>query len=357
MIDFKYLCTEETKIIMKEEKIIDNEVYLLQTFVIDPKQEPLRLDKFLMGRLENVTRNRVQKAIDEGWILVNDKTVKSNFKVKFGHTVKVRWKKQKTEGGPIAQEMDLDIRYEDDDFMVIHKPAGLVVHPGIGNADGTLVNGLVHYLKDLPITKDNERPGIVHRIDKNTTGLMVVAKNEEAMSNIAKQFFDHTIERRYQALVWGDLEEDEGTITGHIDRHPRHRKLRHVYPDGERGKHAVTHYKVLERFGYVTLVECRLETGRTHQIRVHFKHIGHPLFGDVEYGGDKIVKGTVFSKYKQFVINCFKLIPRQALHAKSIGLIHPTTNEFVLLDSPLPDDILAVLDRWRRYTEGRLKLK
>lgn len=342
---------------MKEEKTIGNEVYLLQTFVADPNQEPLRLDKFLMNRLENVTRNRVQKAIDEGWVLVNEKQVKSNHKVKPGQEIKVRWKRQKTEGGPAPEAMDLDIRYEDDDFLVLHKPAGLVVHPGIGNADGTLVNGLVHYLKGLPITQDNERPGIVHRIDKETTGLMIVAKNEEAMAHIGKQFFEHSIQRRYQALVWGDLEEEEGTITGHIDRHPRHRRLRAVYPDGERGKHAVTHYKVLERLGYVTLVECRLETGRTHQIRVHFQHIGHPLFGDPQYGGDRIVKGTVFSKYKHFVLNNFKLLPRQALHAKSIGLIHPTTNEFLLLESELPEDMQQVLTRWRNYTHGRLKLK
>ncbi len=341
---------------MKEEKTIGNEVYLLQTFIIDPKQEPLRIDKFLMGRLENVTRNRVQKAIDEGWILVNEKKVKSNFKVKFGHTITVKWKKQKTEGGPVAQEMDIDIRYEDDDLMIIHKPAGLVVHPGIGNKDGTLVNGLVHYMKGLPIVNGNERPGIVHRIDKNTTGLMVVAKNEEAMSHLAAQFYDHSIERRYQALVWGDVDEDEGTIEGNIDRHPRHRRLRHVFPEGEQGKHAITHYKVLQRFGYVTLVECQLETGRTHQIRVHFKHIGHTLFGDVSYGGDKILKGTVFSKYKHFVLNCFKLLPRQALHAKSLGFVHPSTGEFLLKESPLPEDMTAVLDRWRRYTEGRLKL-
>lgn len=348
-----YLCK-----IMKEEKTINNEVYLLQTIVADPGQEVIRLDKFLMGRLENVTRNRVQKAIDEGWILVNSKNVKSNHRVKPGHRIDVRWKKQKTEGGPIAQEMDLDIRYEDDAFLILHKPAGLVVHPGIGNHDGTLVNGLVHYLSSLDIMQqESERPGIVHRIDKNTTGLMIVAKTEDAMSNIAKQFFDHSIVRRYQALVWGDIEEEEGTITGHIDRHPRHRKLRQVYADGERGKHAVTHYKVLERFGYVTLVECQLETGRTHQIRVHFKHIGHPLFGDVEYGGNRIVKGTVFSKYKHFVLNCFKLLPRQALHAKTIGLVHPTTGEFIEQNSDLPDDIDAVLERWRAYTQGRLVLR
>lgn len=340
---------------MKEEKIIDNEVYLLQTFVIDANQEPLRLDVFLMGRLENVTRNRVQKAIDDAWILVNGKVVKTNHKVKPGQTVNVRWKKQKTEGGPIAQKMDLDIRYEDEDLLILYKPEGLVVHPGIGNADGTLVNGLVHYFRDLPIVKDNERPGIVHRIDKNTTGLLVVAKNEEALQHIAKQFFKHTVERRYYALVWGDLAEDEGTIEGNIDRHPNFRKLRTVFPEGEQGKYAITHYKVVERLGYVTLVECRLETGRTHQIRVHFKYIGHPLFGDVEYGGDKILKGTVFTKYKQFVTNCLKMMPRQALHAKTIGLVHPKTGEFIKQDSELPANFEAVLKQWRTYTEGRLK--
>ena len=341
---------------MKEEKIIGDEVYLLQTFVVDPGQQPLRIDKFLLSKLENVTRNRIQKAIDEGWILLNKKSVKSNYKVKPGHIIEVRWKKQKTGGGPIAQEIELDIRYEDDDLLILHKPSGLIVHPGIGNPDGTLVNGLVHYLKGLPIVQGNERPGIVHRIDKNTTGLMVVAKNEAAMSHLAKQFFDHTIERRYQALVWGDFKEDSGTIRGNIDRHPRHRKLRQVFPDGEQGKHSVTHYKVLERFGYVTLVECRLETGRTHQIRVHFKHIGHPLFGDPSYGGDKIMKGTVFSKYKHFVLNCFKLLPRQALHAKSLGLVHPVSGEFIFQDSPLPEDMAMVIERWRNYTQGRLKL-
>lgn len=341
---------------MKEEKTIGNDVYLLQTFDIDPNQEPLRVDKFLLGRLENVTRNRIQKAIDEGWILVNEKLVKSNFNVKHGDQIKVRWKKQKTEGGPAAESMQLDIRYEDDDLLILYKPAGLVVHPGIGNADGTLVNGLVNHMQGLPIVNGNERPGIVHRIDKDTSGLMVVAKNEEAMSHLAKQFFDHSIERTYHALVWGDLEQEEGTISGHIDRHPRHRKLRSVYPDGEKGKHAVTHYKVLERFGYVTLVECKLETGRTHQIRVHFKHIGHILFGDIAYGGDKIIKGTVFSKYKQFVLNNFNLIQRQALHAKTLGLIHPRTGDYIFQDSELPQDMLQVIDRWRKYTEGRVKM-
>jgi 23S rRNA pseudouridine1911/1915/1917 synthase len=334
----------------------DNQaIYELSEYIIDPNQEPMRIDKYLQGRLENVTRNRIQRAIDEGWVLVNGKNIKSNHKVKPGQVVNVRWKRQKRIDGALPQQMDLDIRFEDNEFMIIHKPAGLVVHPGIGNEDGTLVNGLAYHMKDLPISQGNERPGIVHRIDKNTTGLMVIAKTEEAMTHLAKQFFDHSIERRYHALVWGDLKEDEGTIEGHIDRHPNHRRLRHVYKDGERGKHAITHYKVLRRFGYVTLVECKLETGRTHQIRVHFKHLGHPLFGDKEYGGDRIVKGTVFTKYKQFVLNCFKLIPHQALHAKSLGLVHPVTGEFHQFDSDLPDFFEAVLDRWEAYTESRLK--
>lgn len=329
-------------------------VYELSEFIIDPRQEPIRIDKFLLNRLEGVTRNRIQKAIADGWVSVNDKVIdKSNVKIKPNHKVNVRWKKQKRADGPEAQEMDLDIRYEDNEVLILHKPAGLVVHPGIGNLNGTLVNGLVHYLKGLPIVTGNERPGIVHRIDKNTTGLMVVGKTEESMSNLAKQFFDRTIERRYLALVWGDLKDDEGTIEGNIDRHPNNRRIRCVFPEGERGKHAITHYKVVQRFGYVTLVECKLETGRTHQIRVHFKHIGHPLFGDKEYGGDKIVKGTVFTKYRQFVQNCFKMMPNQALHAKSLGFEHPKTGERIYEEAELPENFQALLDKWGKYTEGR----
>lgn len=340
----------------KEQEVQNEAIYEINEYVIDPKQEPLRIDKFLLNRMENVTRNRIQKAIKEGWVMVNDKVMlKSNLKIKHGHTIKVRWKKAKKTNGPIPQKIDLDIRYEDNDLLIVYKPAGLVVHPGIGNEDGTLVNALAYYMKDLPIISGNERPGIVHRIDKNTTGLMVVAKTEEAMSHLAKQFFDRTIERRYLALVWGDLKEDEGTITGHIDRHPNHRKMRHVYPEGERGKHAITHYKVVQRFGYVTLVECKLETGRTHQIRVHFKHIGHTLFGDKEYGGDKILKGTVFSKYKQFVQNCFKLMENQALHARSLGFEHPTTKEKIYLEAELPEYFQLLLEKWDKYTARRLK--
>lgn len=337
-----------------EEAIDPQVVYEQHEFVIDPRQEPIRIDKFLLNRLENVTRNRIQKAIGDGWVSVDDKVIdKSNFKIKPHYVVRVTWKKNKRVDGPEAQPIDLDIRYEDNEVLILHKPAGLVVHPGIGNHDGTLVNGLVHYLKGLPIVTGNERPGIVHRIDKNTTGLMVVAKTEEAMSHLAKQFFDRTIERRYLALVWGELKEDKGTIEGHIDRHPNHRKLRHVFPDGEQGKHAITHYEVVQRFGYVTLVECKLETGRTHQIRVHFKHIGHPLFGDKEYGGDKILKGTVFTKYKQFVNNCFKLMPEQALHAKSLGFEQPVTGEHIYLEAPLPQNFQDLIEKWDKYTQGR----
>jgi len=333
----------------------EEKTYQLREFVIDPKQEPLRIDKFLMNRMENVTRSRIQKAIKAGYVSVDNEVIKkSSFKVLPAQVINVRWKKAPKIDGVLAQEMELDIRYEDEDVMIVHKPVGLVVHPGIGHKDGTLVNGIAYHLKGLPILNGNERPGIVHRLDKNTTGLMVVAKTEEAMSHLAKQFFDRTVQRRYQALVWGDLEEDEGTITGHIGRHPNKRKLRFVFPDGERGKHAITHFKVLRRFGYVTLVECKLETGRTHQIRVHFKHIGHPLFGDKQYGGDKIVKGTVFSKYRQFIINCFKLMPEQALHARSLGFTHPTTGELIYQECPLPDNFQQLLDKWERYTKGRI---
>lgn len=333
----------------------DQPSYEIRQFIVDPGQEPIRIDKYLLNKLDNVTRNRIQKAIDEGWVTVEgQKSIKSNFKVKPGHVIDVSWKKQPLTDGPVAEKMDLDIRYEDEDLLVLFKEPGTVVHPGIGIDSGTLVNGLKYYLRELPIATGSERPGIVHRIDKNTSGLLVVAKKEEAMSHLAKQFFDHTIERTYQALVWGDVKEDEGTIEGHIDRHPNHRKLRHVYPEGDRGKHAITHYKVIQRYGYVTLIECQLETGRTHQIRVHFKHIGHPLFGDVEYGGNRIVKGTVFSKYKQFVHNCFKLMPHQALHAKSLGFVHPSTGEFVYLDTDLPHNFQQLLDKWYTYTENRI---
>lgn len=334
------------------------EGYETNTIVIDGKQEPLRIDKFLMDRLEKVTRNKVQTAIEQGLIMVDGKQIKPNFKVKPGQVVTVR--SRRSAGGShevLPEAMDLDIRYEDEDVLVIYKPHGLVVHPGIGNHSGTLVNGLAHHFKntDLPVMEGNDadRPGLVHRIDKDTTGLMVIAKNDYAMSHLAKQFFDHSIERTYQAIVWGSFDEQEGTIEGHIGRHPRERMQMTVFPEAEAGKHAVTHYTVLEDMYYVSLVECRLETGRTHQIRVHMKHIGHTLFNDQRYGGHQILKGTVYSKYKHFVMNTMSMLPRTALHAKTLGFIHPRTEEKMQFDTDLPEDMQAVLDRWRKYVATR----
>lgn len=322
--------------------------------IVDPGQTPMRIDLFLMDRLEHVTRNRIQNACRAQLILVENKPVKPNFKIKPNQEIAIYMPKAPIEPGQvIAEEMDLDIRYEDDDLLILHKPPGLVVHPGIGNFSGTLVNGLVHYFqqKELPVMPGDppDRPGLVHRIDKNTSGLLVIAKNQEAMTALAKQFFDHSTQREYYALVWGNFEEEAGTITGHIGRHPKDRKKRFVFPDGDDGKHAVTHYEVIEDMYYVSLIRCRLETGRTHQIRVHMSHHNHPLFNDDVYGGDRIIKGTVYSKYKQFVANCFELMPRQALHAKSLGFIHPRTKEFVKFESELPDDFASVLNKWRHY--------
>lgn len=322
--------------------------------IVDPGQTPTRIDLFLMDRLEHVTRNRIQNACRAQLILVENKPVKPNFKVKPNQVISIYMPKAPLEPGLVLpEEMDLDIRYEDDDLLILHKPPGLVVHPGIGNFNGTLVNGLVHYFKEnvLPVMPGDppDRPGLVHRIDKNTSGLLVIAKHTEAMTALAKQFFDHSTEREYYALVWGNFDEPAGTITGHIGRHPKDRKKRFVFPDGDDGKHAVTHYEVIEDMYYVSLIRCRLETGRTHQIRVHMSHRNHPLFNDNVYGGDRIIKGTVYSKYKQFVANCFELMPRQALHAKSLGFIHPRTNEFVKFESDLPDDFSQVLEKWRHY--------
>jgi 23S rRNA pseudouridine1911/1915/1917 synthase len=351
---------------MKEEHSVNQDFELLeedeygdmyewQEFKADPRQEPIRIDKFLMDRLRDITRSKVQAGIDEGFVQVNGKTVKSNHKIKPHDLITVRLRKPRNDGKVMPEQIPLDIRYEDDDVMVIFKPAGLVVHPGVGNHSGTLVNALAWHFKELPVVEGtNEYPGVVHRIDKDTTGLMVIAKTDLAISKLAKQFFDHTIDRRYRALVWGDFEENEGTIEGHIGRHERNAKMFTVYEDGEYGKHAVTHYRVIQRFGYVTLVECQLETGRTHQIRVHMKHIGHPLFNDKLYGGDKIIKGTVFTKYKEFVDNCFKMLPHQALHAFSLGFQHPTKDEKIYLEADMPDYYRATLDKWEKYTEGRL---
>ena len=332
-----------------------------QRFVADPKQTPIRIDKFLMDRMLNASRSRIQNAINAGAIRVNDQVVKPNFKIKPGHVVTLVLEEPPREPTEIIpQNIPLDIRYEDDDVMIVHKPAGMVVHPGVGVYEGTLVNALVYYFKnyELPVKEGNyrDRPGLVHRIDKDTSGLLVVAKNDAAMTHLSKQFFDHTVERKYVALVWGEPDEDSGTINLPIGRDPRNPVLKKVLEDGEGGKNAITHFKVLERLYYVSMIECQLETGRTHQIRIHLKHKGHPLFSDHRYGGDRIVKGTVFSKYRQFVENCFKIMPRQALHAKSIGFVHPTSGEKLYFESELPEDFEAVLVKWRNYVAGRKEL-
>jgi 23S rRNA pseudouridine1911/1915/1917 synthase len=341
---------------MKENEEIElsdsEELYEKLAIIIDKGQEPLRIDKFLMSRIEGATRNKIQQAIDNEMVLVNDKPVKSNYKVKPYDAIVVFDNRNPESSDIIPQDIPLAIGYEDDDIMIVNKPAGMVVHPGSGNPSGTLINGAAWHLQQQQPNIDESilpRFGLIHRIDKNTTGLLVMAKTAAAMTNLAKQFFNHTVHRRYIALVWGDFENDEGTITANVGRHLRFRKLFTAYPDGDHGKDAITHYKVLERFNYVTLVECRLETGRTHQIRVHMQLIGHPLFNDDFYGGDRIVRGTVFTKYKQFVDNCFTLCPRQALHAKELGFIHPTTKEPMHFESDLPEDMQAVIEKWRKY--------
>ncbi len=318
-------------------------------FVASEGQEPLRVDKFLMNFIENASRNKIQQAAKNGHILVNEIAVKPNYKVKAKDEVRVVFAYAPREGTIEPEDIPLDIVYEDDDVLVVNKPVGMVVHPGHGNYTGTLVNALMHHTANLP-NNSNERPGLVHRIDKDTSGLLVVAKTEKAMTSLSQQFFDRTTERRYYALAWGNIEQDNGTIEGHIGRSLKNRLIMDVFPEGDYGKHAVTHFTVLERFLYVTLVECKLETGRTHQIRAHFKHIGHPLFNDERYGGDKVLKGTTFTKYKQFVQNCFKTIPRQALHAKTLGFIHPITGKKLHFESDLPKDFIEVLKKWRSYT-------
>jgi 23S rRNA pseudouridine1911/1915/1917 synthase len=329
------------------------ELYERFSLIIDKGQEPLRIDKFLMTRIEGATRNKLQRAINMGMVLVNGKEVRSNYKIKPLDAVIVYSDMSPEETDVVPEKMDLNIVYEDADLMIINKPAGMVVHPGSGNYSGTLLNGISYYLQQQnPGISEDVLPrfGLVHRIDKNTSGLLVLAKNDKAMRQLAKQFFDHTVKRHYLALVWGDVENDNGTIVAHVGRHLRFRKLFEAYPEGDHGKEAITHYKVIERFGYVTLVQCRLETGRTHQIRVHMKHIGHPLFNDDFYGGDKIVKGTVYSKYKQFVDNCFAICKRQALHAKTLGFVHPSTGEEVFFESDLAEDIAQVIEKWRAYS-------
>ena len=336
-----------------QEEEEDNDLFEHYRFKADKGQELLRIDKFLMDRIPNTTRNKLQNALSEGHILVNKKPVIANYRVKPLDDISVELPYPPQEIELIPENIPLDILYEDDDLIVLNKQSNMVVHPGFGNFTGTLVNGLIHHFANLPETVMANRPGLVHRLDKNTTGVMVVAKTEKALSHLANQFFERTIERRYQALVWGDFEEENGTIEGHVGRSLQNRKIMNVFPDGEYGKHAITHFKVLKRFGYVTLVECKLETGRTHQIRVHMQYIKHPLFNDYDYGGDKILKGTSFSKYKQFIANCFEILPRQALHAKSLGFEHPTTKERMFFETDLPEDISKVLEKWETYVSNR----
>ncbi len=332
---------------------LDESLYEHYFFTADSGQQALRVDKFLMNRIENATRNKIQQAAKAGSVRVNDVVVKSNYKVKGGDQVKVLFTHPPYENLLVGEDIPLDIVYEDDALVVINKAAGMVVHPGHGNYNRTLLNALLYHFKSLPLNS-NDRPGLVHRIDKDTSGLLVVAKTEKAMTHLAKQFFDKTSQRSYYALVWGDVKDDTGTIEGHIGRDPKNRLLMTVFPDGVQGKEAITHYEVVERFGYTTLVRCRLDTGRTHQIRAHMKHIGHTLFGDTRYGGDNILKGTTFTKYKQFVDNCFKLLPRQALHAQTLGFVHPISGKSMSFEAPLPNDMLTALDKWRHYSKHRL---
>ncbi|HIS33592.1 MAG TPA: RluA family pseudouridine synthase [Candidatus Avirikenella pullistercoris] len=331
----------------------EDELYEHYSVIADKGQALLRIDKFLTNRMENTSRNRIQTAADAGNILVNGVPVKSNYKVKPLDKISIVLPYPVRKVEILPEDIPLDIVYEDDDIIIVNKKAGMVVHPGHGNYTGTLVNALTWHLKDLPLFQNGDmRAGLVHRIDKNTSGILVIAKNERAHAELAKQFYDHTIDRTYVALVWGNMPEDEGTITGHIARSTKDRLKMAVYPEGNIGKHAVTHYKVLKRLGYVNLIECKLETGRTHQIRVHMEYIGHPLFNDERYGGDQILKGTTFTKYKQFVANCFALMPRHALHAKSLGFVHPRTKERVFFDSELPEDMAIVIEKWERYAAG-----
>tara|TARA_B100001248_G_scaffold261532_1_gene253028 strand:+ start:3864 stop:4871 length:1008 start_codon:yes stop_codon:yes gene_type:complete len=323
-------------------------------FIADKGQNPLRIDLFLLNFIEFATRSKIQQSIKEGNVLVNNKIIKANYKVKPADVVTVLYNYPKEEKELVPQDIPLNIIYEDDVFLIINKVSGMVVHPGFGNRDGTLVNALKFHFDNLPNIGEEERPGLVHRLDKNTSGILVVAKTDIAMNNLTKQFSNRTIKRKYIALVWGDLKDDSGTITGNIGRSLKNRKIMSVFTEENYGKHAITHYKVLKRYGYTTLVECRLETGRTHQIRTHFKHLGHPIFNDVDYGGDVILKGTTFNKYKQFVQNCFKVCDRQALHAKSLAFQHPTTGNFVSFDSDLPKDMQQLIDKWQHYSLHKL---
>lgn len=339
--------SEDIELIEQEEQ----ELYEHVRIVVEKGVNPVRIDKFLMNRIENTSRNRIQNAIDSGSVRVNGKTIKASYKVKPADIITVVLPDPPRDTEVYPEDIPIDIVYEDDDVLLVNKEAGMVVHPGYNNYSGTLVNALTYHLNQLPVMPGNTgRPGLVHRIDKDTSGLLIIAKNEWAMTYLAKQFFEHSISRKYVALVWGDIEQD-GSVSGYIGRDIKDRRIMSLYDDPEKGKWSVTHYKVLERLGMVTLIECQLETGRTHQIRAHMKSIGHPLFGDTSYGGDRIVKGTSFSKYKQFVDNCLSILPRQALHAKSLGFEHPVSKQRMYFEVPLPQDMEQVLERWRAYAQ------
>lgn len=331
---------------------MEEEMFEHFRLVVDKGQNPMRLDKYMSTHLEDTSRHRIQCAIKEGYVKLGDETAKANMIVRPDDVIRFVMPYRRRGLEILPQDIPLNIVYEDEDVLVVNKPAGMVVHPGHGHFEGTLINALSHY---LGITQgpdaEDERMGIlVHRIDKDTSGLLAVAKNDESQLNLAKQFYDHSIERRYVTIVWGDIKEDEGTVDTNIMRDPNDRLRYRITDDPEKGKHAVTHYKVLERFGFVTFIECRLETGRTHQIRVHMSSIGHPIFGDERYGGNEIRKGTIYTKYKQFIQNCFDICPRQALHAKTLGFAHPVTGKWIQLDSDIPEDMLMLLDKWRKYT-------
>ncbi len=352
LVIFAAMKNEEAQYNETEPTEGNDELYERFQFIVDKGQETIRIDKFLMSKLEGATRNKLQQAINNKMVLVNGNEVKQNYKIRPLDVIIVYSDLSPQNTEVIPEKLEFHIVYEDEHIMIINKQAGMVVHPGSGNYNGTLLNGVAYYLQQkIPELSEEVLPrfGLVHRIDKNTSGLLVLAKNEKAMRLLAKQFFDHTVSRQYTALVWGNVNDNEGTINAHIGRNQRFRKLFEAYPEGDHGKEAITHYKVLERFNYVTLVQCVLETGRTHQIRVHMKHIGHPVFNDDYYGGDRIVKGTIYTRYKQFVENCFAICSRQALHAKTLGFIHPASGEKTSFDSELPGDMQRVIDKWRNY--------
>lgn len=330
----------------------DDELFEHHRIIADPKQSLIRIDKFLMDRLPNVTRTKIQGGIQAGFVKVNDRNIKANYKVHPSDVITVSMPEPPRDTEVIPENIPINIVFEDAHLMVVNKPAGMVVHPAFQNWSGTLVNALAYHFKNLPELPGNDgRPGLVHRIDKDTSGLLVIAKDEVTLTGLAKQFYEHTIERRYQAIVWGVPDPPAGTIHKNVGRSLKDRRITTVFPLGEMGRNAITHYRVLQDLRYVSLVECRLETGRTHQIRAHMKYLGHPLFNDAMYGGDEVLKGTVFSKYKQFVENCFKIIPRQALHAKSLGFIHPVTKEFLQFDSELPQDFREAIEKWENYVK------